>query len=88
MLSRAAELTQQALLLVLILSAPALVASAVMGILAGLFAATTQINDSTVTFLPKLLAVSLVVVSLGAWGAGTMVRFTHELWRAIPVLVR
>lgn len=88
MLARAAELTQQALILVLILSGPALLASAVTGVFTGLFSATTQINDAAVSFVPKLLAVSLVLVLLGAWGAGTMVRFTHELWRAIPTLVR
>lgn len=88
MLLRAAELTQQGLLLMLLLSLPALAAGAVVGVLVGLFASATQINDSTLTFLPKLVAVALVIVVLGAWGAGTLVRFTTELWRAIPVLVR
>jgi flagellar biosynthetic protein FliQ len=88
MLARAAELTQQSLLLVLILSLPALAAGAVVGVVVGLFAAATQINDATLTFLPRLVAVTLVIVLLGAWGAGTLVRFTSELWRAIPLLVR
>jgi flagellar biosynthetic protein FliQ len=88
MLVRAAELTQQGLLLVLILSLPALTAGALVGLVIGLFSSTTQINDSTLTFLPRLVAVAVVIVLLGSWGAGTLLRFTHELWRAIPVLVR
>lgn len=88
MLTRAAELTQQGLLLVLVLSLPALAAGALVGLLVGLFAAATQINDSTLTFLPRLVAVALVIVVMGAWGGGTLVRFTADLWRAIPYLVR
>jgi flagellar biosynthetic protein FliQ len=88
MLARAAELTQQGLILVLLLSLPALLAGAAIGVVVGLFSAATQINDSTLTFLPRLLAVTVVIVVLGAWGAGTLVRFTTELWHAIPVLVR
>jgi flagellar biosynthetic protein FliQ len=88
MLVRAAELTQQGLILVLVLSLPALAAGALVGVVVGLFGATTQINDSTLTFVPRLLAVALVIVVLGAWGAGTLLRFTTELWHAIPTLVR
>ena len=88
MLSRAAELTQQGLLLVLMLSLPALIAGAAVGVIVGLFGAATQINDATLTFLPKLVAVALVIVIFGAWGGQTLVRFASELWRAIPVLVR
>lgn len=88
MLTRATELTQQGLMLVLLLSLPALVAGALVGVVVGLFGAATQINDSTLAFVPKLLVVALVIVMLGGWGAGTLVRFTTELWRAIPVLVQ
>jgi flagellar biosynthetic protein FliQ len=88
MLARAAELTQQSLMLVLILSIPALAAGAIIGLFAGLFTSATQINDSSLTFLPKLIAVALVIVALGPWGAATLVRFTSEMWRAMPTLVR
>jgi flagellar biosynthetic protein FliQ len=87
-LYRAAELTQQALLLAVVLSGPALLAAAVVGVLLGLFSAATQIQDSAVGFLPKFVAVALVLVGLGGWGAATLLRFTHELWRALPALVR
>ena len=88
MLTRAAELAQQALLLVLTLSLPALLAAAALGVVVGLLAAATQINDSALSFTPRLLGVTLVIVTLGGWGASTLLRFTVDLWRAIPVLVR
>lgn len=87
MLTRAAELAQQALLLVLTLSLPALLAAAALGVVVGLLAAATQINDSALSFTPRLLGVALVIVLLGGWGASTLLRFTTELWRAIPSLV-
>jgi flagellar biosynthesis protein FliQ len=87
-LYRAVELTQQGMILMLVLSLPALAAGALVGVVVGLLSATTQVNDPTLVFLPKLAAVALVIVLLGGWGAGTLLRFTAELWRAIPVLVR
>lgn len=88
MLSRATELTQQALWLVLSLSLPALLAAAVVGVVMGLFSATTQINDGALSHTPKLAAVALVLVLLGGAGATTLVRYTRGLWTAIPQLVR
>ncbi|MBL8679241.1 MAG: flagellar biosynthetic protein FliQ [Myxococcales bacterium] len=88
MLSRATELTQQALWLVLSLSLPALLAAAVVGIVMGLFSATTQINDGALSHTPKLAAVALVLVLVGGAGATTLVRYTRGLWTAIPQLVR
>lgn len=88
MLHRAAELTQQGLVLTLVLSMPALGAAALVGLAMGLFSSTTQINDQALTYLPKLLGVALVLVLFGGWGAALMLRFTRELWLAIPTLVR
>jgi len=87
-LHRALEITQHALVLMLTLSLPALLAAALVGVVVGLFSAATQIQDSTLSFLPRLVAVALVILVLGGAGAGAMVRFTAELWRAIPTLVR
>ncbi len=88
MLTRATELTQQALLLVLSLSLPALLAAAVVGVIMGLFSATTQINDGALSHTPKLAAVALALALLGGAGATTLVRYTKGLWTAIPQLVR
>jgi flagellar biosynthetic protein FliQ len=88
LLSRATELTQQALWLVLSLSLPALLAAAAVGVVMGLFSATTQINDGALSHTPKLAAVALALVLLGGAGATTLVRYTRGLWMAIPQLVR
>ncbi len=88
MLHRATELTQQALLLVLSLSLPALLGAAAVGLLMGLFSATTQINDSALSHTPKLATVALIVALLGGTGATMLIRYTKSLWLAIPQLVR
>jgi flagellar biosynthesis protein FliQ len=87
-LTRATELTQQALLLVLSLSLPALLVAAGVGVIVGLFSATTQINDGALSHTPKLAAVALVIALLGGAGATTLLRYTRGLWTAIPQLVR
>jgi flagellar biosynthesis protein FliQ len=88
LLSRATELSQQALWLVLTLSLPALLAAALVGVVVGLFSATTQINDGALSHTPKLAAVALTLALLGGAGATMLVRYTRGLWTAIPHLVR
>jgi len=88
MLPRAVEITQQALVLVLVLSIPALLVGVVVGVIVGLFGAVTQITDASIAFLPKLVGVAGVIVVLGRWGGGLLLRFTAEMWRALPVLVQ
>jgi len=73
---------------VLSLSLPALLAAAAVGVVMGLFSATTQINDGALSHTPKLAAVALALVLLGGAGATTLVRYTRGLWMAIPQLVR
>ena len=78
MLPRAAELTQQGLLLVLVLSLPALLAGAAVGVLVGLFSAATQINDSALTFTPRLTAVALVLGPSVPPDAGNVLRAVKQ----------
>jgi flagellar biosynthesis protein FliQ len=87
-LSRAVELTQQALLLSLTLSLPAMLAAAAVGLLVGLLSASTQVNDAALSHAPKFAAVALVLALLGGAGASAVVRYTRALWTAIPLLVR
>jgi flagellar biosynthetic protein FliQ len=87
-LSRAAELTQQALLLSITLSLPVLLAAAAVGVIVGLLSATTQVNDAALSHAPKFAATALVLVLLGGAGASAVVRYTRALWTAIPQLVR
>jgi type III secretory pathway component EscS len=87
-LPHALELTRQALFLTVWLSLPALGVCALVGVIMGLVGSASQVNDPAVAHLPRVLAVSLVVFALGGAGAATLVHFTHQLWQAIPTLVR
>jgi type III secretion HrpO family protein len=75
---------REGLVLVLLLSGPPLVASAVIGFVVGLLQAATQIQDQTLAFVPKLVIVMLVLVAMGPVLGGQLVRFTQALLLALP----
>jgi flagellar biosynthesis protein FliQ len=75
---------REGLLLVLLVSAPPLLASLMVGAVVGLFQAATQIHDQTLVFVPKLIVVVLVLVALGPVLGAQLVRFTQALLLAIP----
>lgn len=77
---------QNALMMTLILTAPVLLASLLIGSLVSLFQAATQINEVTLTFVPKLIAIGLVLIVLGSWMAQQMLTFTAEIFRSLPSL--
>jgi len=77
---------REGLLLVLLLSAPPLIASMVVGFVVGLFQAATQIQDQTLAFVPKLIVVLVVLLAMGPVLGAALVRFTQALFVAIPSL--
>jgi flagellar biosynthetic protein FliQ len=77
---------REALLLVLLLSAPPLLASLLVGLVVGVLQAATQIQDQTLTFVPKLVTVVLVLIALGPLLGAQVLRFTQALLLAIPAL--
>jgi flagellar biosynthesis protein FliQ len=77
---------REGLLLVLLLSAPPLIASMVTGFVVGLFQAATQIQDQTLAFVPKLVVVLVVLLAMGPVLGAALVRFTQALFVAIPSL--
>jgi len=79
-----ARLAREALWLVLLLSAPALLASLVMGLFVSVFQAVTQLQDSTLSFVPKMAAVFLALAISGPWIGAELGRFTTMLWQAFP----
>lgn len=72
----------------LLVSAPILVVSLVIGMLVSVFQAMTQINEVTMTFVPKILGVFAVSALLGPWMIGTMVNYTIQLLETLPDLAR
>ncbi|MCC6831541.1 MAG: flagellar biosynthesis protein FliQ [Thermoleophilia bacterium] len=62
------------------LSLPVLAASLVVGLMVSVFQAVTQLQEPTLTFIPKILAVVVVVVFAGPWMMNTLLDYTHELF--------
>ncbi len=78
--SRALEMT-------LALAAPMLLAALITGVVIGAFQAATSINEMTLSFIPKLVAISLTLAIAGPWMLKTLVGYTHELIVSIPGLI-
>jgi type III secretion HrpO family protein len=78
----------EALYLVLWVSAPALLVSLGVGLALALVQALTQVQEQTLSFVPKLAAVALSLAVTGSLVGAEVLRFTHALWTAIPELVR
>ncbi|RXZ76947.1 flagellar biosynthetic protein FliQ [Paenibacillaceae bacterium] len=72
-------LAGQALLTILKASAPMLVLGLLVGLLVSIFQATTQIQEQTLAFVPKIIAVMLAVLLFGPWVLNTLVDFTYNL---------
>ena len=68
-------------------SAPILLTSLAIGLAISLFQSVTQIQEVTLTFVPKLAGVALVIVVSGHWMLGQLVGFTHQLFDLIPRLI-
>ena len=80
-------LAQQALELIMLVSAPMLLAALVAGLLVSIFQAATQINEATLSFIPKLVVMFLVMVFTGPWMISVLVDYTRRLFLAIPGMV-
>lgn len=82
----ALRVIREGLLLVLLVSAPPLLVSLIVGFLVSLLQAATQLQDQTLSFVPKLLAVSIVLIAVGPVLSVQLLRFTQALLQAIPFL--
>lgn len=78
------EMGQRTIETALLLSAPVLLFSLVAGLIVSLFQAVTQINEATLTFLPKILAVALALLIFAPWMLSMIVEFTSRLLINIP----
>lgn len=81
------ELGRQALLITVLISAPLLLAVLVVGLLIGMFQAATQINESTLSFIPKLAVLALALAFGGGWMLRMLIDFTHNLITNIPNVI-
>jgi flagellar biosynthesis protein FliQ len=78
---------RHALEITLVLAAPLLLTALVTGLLVSAFQAATQINEMTLSFIPKLLALALALVVTGPWMLKILVSYTRELIASIPGLI-
>jgi flagellar biosynthetic protein FliQ len=82
--SQIMEIGARTMWVTLQISMPVLGVSLVVGLLVSIFQAVTQLQEPTLTFIPKILAVVVVIVVAGPWMLNTMLGFTIELWGGIP----
>jgi flagellar biosynthetic protein FliQ len=83
----AMSIGQQALEVTVMLSAPLLLTALVVGLLVSILQAATQINEATLSFIPKLLAMFVVMVVAGPWMLTLMMDYTRRLFSSIPGLI-
>jgi flagellar biosynthetic protein FliQ len=80
-------LAEQALFVTVLVSAPLLLAALAVGLLVSIFQAATQINEMTLSFIPKLLAIFATMVVAGPWMLATLVDYMQRLYTSIPQMV-
>ncbi len=82
------NLGYDAIYLTLLLSAPLLATGLAVGLAIAIFQATTQIQEMTLTFVPKIVAVMLALIFFASWMMIKLTDYTNELFTQIPDLVR
>jgi flagellar biosynthetic protein FliQ len=70
------------------LSFPVLLVSMVVGLLISIFQATTQINEMTLSFVPKLIAVAIVMILTAPWTMNMLIDFTSRILKMIPSFIQ
>lgn len=78
---------QYAILTMLMVAAPPLLTALAVGLVIGVFQAATQVNEMTLSFIPKIVALVIVLIAAGPWIIKTLVNYTERLIRDIPYLI-
>jgi flagellar biosynthetic protein FliQ len=81
------SLAQRALEVTLLISAPPLLAALLTGLVVSIFQAATQINEMTLSFIPKLVAIFVVLVVFGPWMLSIMLDYMNNLITGIPGMI-
>jgi flagellar biosynthetic protein FliQ len=81
------SLAMDAMTLALKVGMPLLLVGLIVGLLVSIFQAVTQIQEMTLTFIPKILALGLVLMIAGPWMLGQLLTYTENLYAGIPGLV-
>jgi flagellar biosynthetic protein FliQ len=81
------EIGRQALEVTLLVSAPLLMAALIVGLIVSIFQAATQINESTLSFIPRLVAMFITLIFAGPWMLQLMIDYIRRLFESIPSLI-
>lgn len=84
----AIQFLHDAIYTTLLIAGPILLTALVVGLLIGIFQAVTSINEMTLTFIPKILAVVIVMIIMLNWMANILQTFTINVFNMIPMLVK
>lgn len=82
------HLARETFFTALLISAPVLITSAVVGLIISIFQAATSINEMTLSFVPKLIVIAVVIVITLPWIIDIAVSFTKEIFNQIPNIAR
>lgn len=82
------DIGKQALLLVLLLSAPMLLLGLAVGVLISILQSVTQIQEMTLTFVPKIIATVLAIIFFGPWMLRLLIGFSLQLYERLPELAK
>jgi flagellar biosynthesis protein FliQ len=84
----AIQIGREALIMVMLVSAPMLGLGLLVGIAVSIFQATTQIQEQTLAFVPKILAVFVAILIFGPWMLSLMVDYTRDIFINLPQMIR
>ena len=82
------DMGRQAMIATIKLCAPALLFGLVAGLIVSIFQAVTQLQEMTLTFVPKIIAVAIALILFGPWMLATMTDFTNSIYRTLPMFVK
>jgi flagellar biosynthesis protein FliQ len=80
-------LAQNAIMLTVLVAGPVLLVSLIVGVAVSLFQAATQVNEVTLTFIPKIVGIGLVLLFLGSWMLQQLLTFTSNIFQSLPNMV-
>ncbi|MBC8016286.1 MAG: flagellar biosynthesis protein FliQ [Sporomusaceae bacterium] len=84
----AIQVGRDALYMVMLIAAPMLGLGLLVGVLVSIFQATTQIQEQTLVFIPKIIAIFAAIVVFGPWMLSLMVDYTREIFASLPNMIR
>jgi flagellar biosynthesis protein FliQ len=80
------DVGRKAIETILLVSAPMLISALVVGLLISVFQAATQINEQTMTFVPKIVAVMVSLILFGSWIIQVLLAFTRGIFETLPLI--